>query len=63
MHKNTKWFWNGETLCNDYQDENRFDGGIRPFIDLGSDNTHPGPLTHKNCGEKTYEHVIKKLTK
>jgi hypothetical protein len=58
-NKKTKWLWNGETIFIDYQDANRFDGGIRPFIDLGSDNTHPGPLTHKRCGEKTYEYITK----
>lgn len=60
-NKKTKWVWNGENLFIDYQDVNRFDSGIRPFLDLGSDNTHPGPITHKSCGEKLYHHVMKSL--
>jgi hypothetical protein len=60
-NKKCKWIWNGENLNIDYQDVNRFDSGMIPFIDLGSDGTHPGPLTHRVCGENLSNYWLKNL--
>jgi len=54
--KKCKWVWNGELLDVDYNDGNRFDGGITNYVDHGSDNTHPGPLTHKIYGENLHKY-------
>jgi hypothetical protein len=56
--KKCKWIWNGELLNIDYNDSNRFDDGFTHYFDHGSDNTHPGPITHKKYGENLYRYFV-----
>jgi lysophospholipase L1-like esterase len=58
-NRKSKWIWNGEVLLLDkqYTEHNRFDSGILKFYDMGTDGTHPGPLTHKLCAENLYNFI------
>lgn len=55
--KKCNWLWDGWYATDFYRDENRFDGDFYPFLDLGSDNIHPGPITHKTYANKLYDYI------
>jgi hypothetical protein len=54
--KKSNWGWNGTFLKTDYTDENRFDGNYTNFIDVGVDNTHPGPKHNAVYANHLYHH-------
>ena len=54
--KKCNWSWNGTFLKTDYTDENRFDGNYTNFIDVGVDNTHPGPKHNAVYANHLYHH-------
>jgi hypothetical protein len=58
--KRCNWLWNGAfNIPKEYDEYNRFDGGYfnHPFLDLGVDGGHPGPLHNKTYAEKLYNHI------
>lgn len=55
--KKCNWVWNGSFINHSLEETNRFDGEYKNFIDLGSDNNHPGPLHNKVYSEKLYNFI------
>lgn len=58
--KKCNWIWNGSFgIPEQYQENNRFDGDYmnKPFIDLASDESHPGPKHNKEYVDKLFNHV------
>lgn len=56
-NKNCNWLWNGSFLLYEYTENNRFDGAYKNFIDMGVDNSHPGPTHNKKYSESLYNHI------
>jgi hypothetical protein len=58
--KKCNWLWNGSfEIPQEYKEFNRFDGDymIQPFLDLGTDGGHPGPLHNKVYTDKLFSHI------
>ncbi len=58
--KKCNWIWNGSfKIPNQYKENNRFDGDYmnKPFIDLGADESHPGPRHNKEYVSKLMNHI------
>jgi hypothetical protein len=58
--KKCNWIWNGSFgIPKEYQENNRFDGDYmnKPFIDLGADESHPGPKHNKEYVSKLINHI------
>ena len=58
--KKCNWIWNGSfRIPKEYQENNRFDGDyfIHPFLDLGSDESHPGPKHNKEYVTKLFNYI------
>jgi hypothetical protein len=58
--KKCNWIWNGSfEIPKEYQENNRFDGDYmnKPFIDLGADESHPGPKHNKEYVSKLINHI------
>lgn len=58
--KKCNWIWNGSFgIPKEYQENNRFDGDYmnKPFIDLGADESHPGPKHNKEYVTKLITHI------
>lgn len=53
--KNVKWRWDSTFIETDYTDENKFNGSIKPFLDLSADTNHPGPLTNHAYAVSIFE--------
>jgi hypothetical protein len=60
--KKCNWIWNGSKIkSKDYIEYNRFDGDYSSFLDLGVDNSHPGPNHNKTYSYKLYDFISKKF--
>jgi hypothetical protein len=60
--KKCNWIWNGRELKSlEYDEPNRFDGDYGKYLDLGVDNTHPGPNHNKTYVHKLYDFISKKF--
>jgi hypothetical protein len=62
--KKCNWVWNGSfEIPEDYQENNRFDGEYKnePFMDLGADDSHPGPKHNKEYATKLFNHITQNL--
>jgi hypothetical protein len=58
--KKCNWIWNGRELTLfDYNEPNRFDGDYGKYLDLGVDNTHPGPNHNKTYANKLHDFISK----
>jgi hypothetical protein len=59
--KKCNWVWNGGYVSNnDVIEQNRFDGDFAVnYLDLGVDNSHPGPIHHKVYAHKLYDFIYK----
>jgi hypothetical protein len=58
--KKCNWIWNGRELrLFEYNDPNRFDGDYGKYLDLGVDNTHPGPNHNKTYAHKLHDFISK----
>lgn len=59
--KKCNWLWNGWMgIPIDFKETNRFDGEYgMPFIDLGTDSEHPGPIHNIKYSIKLYNHIYK----
>lgn len=59
--KKCNWLWNGwMDVPGDYQEFNRFDGDYGlPFLDLGVENAHPGPVHNSTYSAKLYSYLHK----
>ena len=58
--KKCNWIWNGRELKSlEYDEPNRFDGDYGQYIDLGVDNTHPGPNHNKTYAHKLHNFITK----
>ena len=58
--KKCNWVWNGSFgIREDYQEFNRFDGDYmnEPFMDLGEDDSHPGPKHNKEYVTKLFNYI------
>jgi len=60
--KKCNWIWNGSFLNNiDYSDDFRFDGEYENYLDLGTDDVHPGPKHNYEYSIKLFEHIKDKF--
>ena len=58
--KKCNWIWNGRELKSlEYDEPNRFDGDYGKYLDLGVDNTHPGPNHNKTYANKLHDFISK----
>ena len=57
--KKCNWSWNGSFLNTEYSDDFRFDGDYGKYLDLGVDNTHPGPNHNKTYAHKLHDFISK----
>jgi lysophospholipase L1-like esterase len=58
--KKCNWIWNGRELKSlEYDEPNRFDGDYGKYLDLGIDNTHPGPNHNKTYANKLHDFISK----
>ena len=58
--KKCNWIWNGRELKSlEYDVPNRFDGDYGKYLDLGVDNTHPGPNHNKTYAYNLYDFIFK----
>jgi hypothetical protein len=58
--KKCNWIWNGRELKSlEYDEPNRFDGDYGKYLDLGVDNTHPGPNHNKTYTNKLHDFISK----
>ncbi len=58
-NKKSNWIWDNSFVKTSYEDHNKFDGGFRKFIDLGSDGKHPGPNHHREYSIKLINFITK----
>jgi hypothetical protein len=60
--KKCNWIWNGREITSvNYDEPNRFDGDYGKYLDLGVDNTHPGPKHNKTYAYKLYNFISMKF--
>jgi len=60
--KKCNWIWNGRELKSlEYDEPNRFDGDYGKYLDLGVDNTHPGPNHNKTYANKLHDFISKNI--
>jgi len=60
--KKCNWIWNGRELKSlEHNEPNRFDGDYGKYLDLGVDNTHPGPNHNKTYAHKVHDFISKKF--
>ena len=58
--KKCNWIWNGRELKSlEYDEPNRFDGDYGKYLDLGVDNTHPGPNHNKTYTHNLHDFISK----
>ena len=56
--KNCNFLWNGSLdVPIDINDEYRFDGEYKNFLDLGADGGHPGPKHNESYSKNLYNHI------
>jgi hypothetical protein len=56
--KNCNFLWNGSLdVPIDINDEYRFDGEYKDFLDLGADGGHPGPKHNESYSKNLYNHI------
>ena len=56
--KNCNFIWNGNLdVPLDMNDEHRFDGDFKNFLDRGVDGGHPGPKHNKVYSENLFNHI------
>lgn len=56
--RNCNFIWNGSLdVPTDINDEYRFDGDYKNFLDLGVDGGHPGPKHNKNYSKKLFDYI------
>ena len=59
-NKKVPFVWNGSLLRVGYKDTNQFMYEYSPFVDIGKDNAHPGPIHNKLYSTALYKHILNK---